>query len=263
MNNNPIGIFDSGIGGLTVVKEIIKLLPDEDLIYFGDAARFPYGTKTKDQLKIYVSQISNYLVSQDVKLIVIACNSASTVLGIAQEELDIPVIGVIEPGARAAVLETVNRKVGVIGTEATINSDLYKQAIEVFDAGVGVFSQATPEFAGFVEEGTLDGQDIKSSVSNYLLPLKDKGIDTLILGCTHYPLLSSLIQEVMGQDINLISSAEETAKEVKEVLQRKEHLKTNGEPNYRFICSDGQDKFLSLGSRFLGRQIGQVERIKL
>jgi len=262
--NKPIGIFDSGVGGLTVAAQIMKKLPNENLIYFGDTARFPYGTKTAEQLIQYTFEIVEFMQKQDVKLVVIACNSASAAaLEKAQEHFDIPIVGVVEPGARAAVLASVSRHIGVIGTEATILSEAYKKAIHLFDAGAQVFSAACPSFAAFVENGYTDGDHIDEIAQQYLEPLKKQQIDSLILGCTHYPLLSGVIQKVVGDGVRLISSAEETALEVKEILMRKSQLRVEIAPKYRFLSTGDSSKFTKLGTRFLGHQIEAVETIEL
>jgi len=264
MNNRSIGVFDSGVGGLTVAAEIMKKLPNENLVYFGDTARFPYGTKTPEQLIDYTFEIVKYLQAQDVKLVVVACNSASAAaLERAQEEFDIPIIGVVEPGARAAVLASKNRHIGVIGTEATINSDAYKKAIHVFDAGAEVYSAACPTFATFVENGHVDGDHINEIAQKYFEPLNEHQVDTLILGCTHYPLLSANIQKAIGEDVQIISSAEETALEVTEILERKDQLRSEQQPDYHFISTGEGSKFNKLGSRFLGKEIESVETVKL
>lgn len=264
MKNKPIGIFDSGVGGLTVAAEIIKKLPNENLIYFGDTARFPYGTKTAAQLIEYTLEIGNFFQSQNVKLVVIACNSASAAaLEQAQEKLDIPVVGVVEPGARAAVLASVNRHIGIIGTQATIDSGAYRKAIHLFDAGAQVTSAACPTFAAFVENGNVEGDHIEDIAKKYLTPLKEQHVDTLILGCTHYPLLNDIIQKTMGAKVKLINSAKETAAEVAEILERKNQLREDIHAKYRFISTGDSSKFTKLGSRFLGHEIKSVETIKL
>lgn len=264
MKNKPIGIFDSGVGGLTVAAEIMKKLPNENLIYFGDTARFPYGTKKASQLNKYTLQIGKFLQSQGVKLMVIACNSASAAaLERAQEKFDMPIVGVVEPGARAAVLASLNRHIGVIGTQATIQSGAYKKAIHLFDAGAQVYSAACPVFASFVENGHTDGGHIEDIADKYLALLKQEHIDTLILGCTHYPLLSNIIQKTMGKQVKLISSAEETAIEVAEILKRKNQLREKAKNKHRFISTGDSSKFNKLGSRFLGQAIDFVENIKL
>lgn len=264
MENRPIGIFDSGVGGLTVAGEIMQKLPNENIIYFGDTARFPYGTKTAEQLIQFTFEIVEYLQNQAVKLVVIACNSASSAaLEKAQEKFDIPIVGVVEPGARAAVLASINRNIGVIGTEVTIKSQAYKKAIHVFDAGAAVFSASCPSFASFVENGHIDGDHIDDIAEKYLAPLKQQQVDTLILGCTHYPLLSKNIQKVMGQNVHLINSAEETALEITEILNRKDQLRQTSKPTYRFISTGNSSKFHKLGNRFLGKEIPFVETVKL
>lgn len=262
--NHSIGIFDSGVGGLTVANEIVSKLPNEDIIYLGDTARFPYGTKTSSQLKEFTGQICNYLIKMNVKLIVIACNSASSAaLEWAQEHFDIPIIGVVEPGARAAFLATKNRNIGVIGTEATIDSQSYVKAVHSFDAGITIFQSPCPKFASFVENGQINGEEINDLALEYLKPLREKKVDTLILGCTHYPLISDLIGEIMGPETSLINSAEETANEVKEILTRKELLKSDRKGNVRFLSTGPEEKFLKLGSRFFGHKITKAEQIRL
>jgi len=265
MDNRPIGIFDSGLGGLTVVKEIVKQLPDEEIIYFGDTARFPYGPRDKVELQGFVFEIVDFLLSRDVKFIVIACNSASAAaLEVAQQYYNIPIIGVIEPGARAAVQATRSRKVGVIGTQATVSSGSYVGAIKSIDAGVQVYPLACPDLADFVERDETTGPVVERSIKWYLDPLVRAGIDSLILGCTHYPLLSDTIAKVAGDGIKLISSAEETARELKEFLTRKDSLRgEDSAPDLKFISSGDENVFRRLGARFLGQEIEFVERVNL
>ncbi|MDI6715457.1 MAG: glutamate racemase [Actinomycetota bacterium] len=265
MDNRPIGIFDSGLGGLTVVREIIDQLPNEEIIYFGDTARFPYGPRPISELKTFVFEIIDYLLVNDVKFIVIACNSASAAaLEDAQQYYNIPIIGVIEPGARAAVRATHCRRIGVIGTQATIASGSYMSAIKAIDAGIQVYSQACPDLADFVEKNETTGPRIERSVRWYLDSLLRAGIDSLILGCTHYPLLSETISKVAGDWVQLISSAKETARELKETLTRKGSLrKDNKPPILRFISSGDKEIFRKLGVRFLGQEIKSVERVRL
>jgi len=265
MDNRPIGVFDSGVGGLTVVKEMIEMIPNESIIYFGDTARFPYGTKTAAQLQSFVVEIIDFLKEEDVKFIVIACNSASAAaLKTAQELFSIPIIGVIEPSAQGAVQSTRNRRVGIIGTEATIKSKAYEKAIHSFDAGIMIYSQICPRFADFVEEGKVDTLEVKEVAGVYLDSLISAEVDTLVLGCTHYPLLSNLVGDVMGSSVDLISSAVETAKEAKNILTRKDKLRhINKNPTHRFISTGDGEKFLNLGSRFLGREIEIVDKISL
>jgi len=279
----PIGVFDSGIGGLTVAREIAQRMPQESLIYFGDTLRCPYGPRPLDEVERFALQISEWLVAQEVKLIVIACNSATAAgLEAVQRSVQVPVIGVIEPGARAAVHSTYSRRVGVIGTIATIESGAYTRAIRSLDAGITVFSAATPRFVEIVEQGMrLDRSPIEDIMAqtaslyirpafaeiarNYLDPLKRCDIDSLVLGCTHYPLLTPLIRSIMGPDMHIISSAEETALEVFSTLERRyqlappEHL-----PRYSFATTapDPSD-FIQLGGAIFGKKMEDVQVVDL
>ncbi len=265
VDNRPIGIFDSGVGGLTVVREVINFLPNENIIYFGDTLRCPYGSKDLNDVRKFVFEIIDFLLNEDVKSIVIACNTG-TAAGLyeAQSKFKLPIIGVIEPGARGAVLSTRNKKVGVIGTVGTINSGAYQRVIKTLDAGIKVYSNACPEFVEFVERGETTGMKIKKIGEIYLQSLKEAGVDTLILGCTHYPLLSGLIQEIMGSSVKLISSAAETAKELKELIERKEIMREeNSPPFYRFLSTGDIKLFLELGKKFLGKEITTVEKVSL
>ncbi len=268
--DNPIGVFDSGVGGLTVVHEIISQLPYENLIYFGDTARVPYGPRKLEEVKSFMFNIIEFLVERDVKLVVVACNTA-TAAGLveAQARFDVPIVGVIEPSARGAVQATRNRRVGVIGTMGTINSGAYSQAIRVLDAGVTVYSAACPKFVEIVEKGMIsDANFLRPKTYNlaktYLTPLLRAGIDSLILGCTHYPLLKELLAKTSGSDVTLISSAEETAHEIQTVLSRRDQLRDSRElPEYEFITTSDPGGFMTLGSRFLGRKITEVELVEL
>lgn len=263
MNNRPIGIFDSGVGGLTVVGAVLEHLPEEDIIYYGDTARFPYGPKDLGDVRGFVFEITQYLIDQGVKIIVIACNTG-TAAGLveAQKKFDIPIIGVVEPGARGAVLATVNRKVGVIGTEGTIASGTYERAIEAQDAGIKVTSQACPRFVEFAERGETEGREITAVAEEYLAPLRANGVDTVILGCTHYPLLVDVIQKVVGPDVTMISSATETAAEVeKNLIQRGFLREKNGSATHRFIVSGDTTSVEDLVKRFLGRDGESVEQV--
>ena len=269
---SPIGIFDSGIGGLTVAREIIRQLPDERIIYFGDTARVPYGPKSPDTVRRYSREISAYLTSQDVKAIVIACNTATAhALPMLQRDLTIPVIGVVEPGARAAVAASRRRELGVIGTVGTIGSGAYERAIRHLAPDAHIVARACPLFVPLVEEGWLDRDATRLIAQEYLAPLRAAGVDTLVLGCTHYPLLKPILSELLGPDVVLIDSAHETAVETAAVLSAR-GLLVNGEtvdsdvggrPAYRFIASDAPDHFLRLGQRFLGSAIECVETLTL
>jgi glutamate racemase len=264
-NDEKIGIFDSGVGGLTVAKEIFKILPDEDVIYFGDTARCPYGPRSQKIVQEFSLQNVNFLVSQKVKFIVIACNTSSAfALDFLKERFEVPLMGVIEPGAKAAVSATENGRIGVIGTIGTISSHSYKDAIYKFDENIEVFSYPCPLFVPLVEEGFLDKEATHLIAEEYLSPFKKQKIDTLILGCTHYPLLKKVIKEVMGERINLIDSAEETAREVKRFLLRNNLLKKKrGKPLHKFFVSDQPEKFIQIGQRFLGKKIKEAQVIDI
>ncbi|MBZ0157847.1 MAG: glutamate racemase [Alphaproteobacteria bacterium] len=261
---NSIGIFDSGIGGLTVLKEVRRLLPEEHIIYLGDTARVPYGIRSPETVLRYSFECTEFLMQQKIKLLVIACNTVSaTSLAALHQKLPIPVVGVIEPGARAAVHSTKCKRIGIIGTEATIKSSAYLKAITSLDRDIEVFGLACPLFVPLVEEGWTEGEIARMIGEKYLGSMRDKGTDTLVLGCTHYPLLKSMIQEVMG-DITLIDSAVETAKTVAEVLVGNGMLRRGEEPaTDMFYVTDSPEKFVAVGERFLQRKIGRIERIKL
>ncbi|MGD9897541.1 MAG: glutamate racemase [Calditrichaceae bacterium] len=261
---NPIGIFDSGIGGLTVVKELIKLLPDEHLIYFGDTARIPYGTKSKRLIEQYALEDANFLLQYDIKLLVVACNTASSLaLPVLEEKLKIPVVGVVKPGARAAVKMSKNKRIGVVGTSATINSSSYGKEISLILKDAQVFGQPCPLLVQLVEEGWLDDEITMLTLKKYLEPILIEKIDTLILGCTHYPLLEKAIRQVAGPGVNLIDSGRETAKAVKELLNGLNILNNSGRFGAnRYYVSDIPAKFEEIGSRFLGQPLKNVERVE-
>lgn len=265
MVEKPVGVFDSGVGGLTVVNQLIKSLPQEDIIYFGDTAHLPYGSKSKESVIRFSLDIANFLQAQRVKIIVVACNTASSfALSSLRENIEIPVIGVIEPGAQAAVDATRNFKIGIIGTEGTIKSRAFEEALRKIDKNVKVFSRACPLFVPLVEEGWLDEPETSQIAEKYLSPMKDEGIDTLILGCTHYPLLKELLSRIMGQEISLIDTAEATAKAVERRLGEKNLLRKGSRKSvYKFFVSDDPEKFLQLGRRFMGKNIEKAERINL
>ncbi len=281
MDTRPIGIFDSGLGGLTVARAMIDALPGERLLYFGDTARCPYGPQNLDDVRRFVIEIGSWLTERDVKLMVIACNTATAAgLALAQQAFDVPVIGVVEPGARAAVHATVSRRVGVIGTVGTVESGAYSRAVRAIDAGVTVFSIATPKFVDVVEAGLRMGPGtledwlatttdvfIRSSfyemARDYLDPLKRNDIDTLVLGCTHFPLLFAAIGQVMGPRVRLISSAEETAREVVETLERRGQLAQHDAPEHAFATTGAADEFRRLGARVLRQPIESAEHVAL
>ena len=257
LNNNPIGIFDSGLGGLTVFKQVIRELPQENVIYFGDTARVPYGTKSKEAIIRFSIENVEELLKRKVKVIVIACNSSTSyALDVLQKEFDVPIIGVIEPGVRKAVEATRSGRIGIIATLATVNSGKYQEHIKARSRSSKIFSQACPLFVPLVEEGWLNTAVTRSVAAEYLKPLKAKKIDTLILGCTHYPLLKPVLRQVMGKDVELIDSAREVALEAKRVLQEGGLLRTSmGKAKYDFIISDRPQAFKKLAQKFLGFEI--------
>lgn len=265
MNASPIAIFDSGVGGLTVMKEVISLLPGEDVIYFGDSYRCPYGPRPLAEVRDFAFEILEHLSALEVKLVIIACNTATAAaLEEAQNHYQIPIIGVIEPGAHGAVQTSENRRIGVIATQGTVGSGTYERYLKQFDAGVEVISVACPGFVEFVEAGQVEGREVIALAKEYFKPLLAKSVDTVILGCTHYPLLADAIEEALGGGVKLISSAQETAREVKAILRRRGHLNdTAREPRYRFLSTGDPDLFGQLGTRFLGRSLCAVEKVDL
>jgi len=258
-----IGIFDSGVGGLTVLKEVVAKLPDQNIIYLGDTARVPYGIRSAETVTRYSFQNTRFLLSLDIKMLVVACNTASAVsLDAVQKEFPLPVIGVLEPGARAAVAATVSRRVGVIGTEATISSGAYEKAIKRLAPDIEVHSLACPLFVQLAEEGWTDNDVAELVAQKYLSPLRGTGIDTLVLGCTHYPLLKSVIGKAVGPEIKLIDSASETAKEVVSVFERL-GWKSQAEGVRKFYVTDTPVRFEKIGKRFLDVALLQAEQVKL
>ncbi len=267
-NNNPIAIFDSGIGGLTVFKEVSRLLPDEDIVYLGDTARVPYGIRSPETVTRYSFECADFLIKQNIKMLVVACNTVSAIsLYQMRENIPVPVIGVIEPGSSAAARSTINKRIGIIGTEATIRSNAYLKAIKLLNKEIEVFSLACPLFVPLVEEGWTDGIIARLVVERYLKEILDKNIDTLILGCTHYPLLKDVISDVSA-NIFLIDSAIETAMVVKQEILAKGLQKTHqntgqGRGTWKFFVTDSPEKFVKVGERFLQSDIKDIEKIKL
>jgi glutamate racemase len=258
---SPVGVFDSGIGGLTVAHAVMLQLPYESVTYFGDTARVPYGPKSPETVRRYSREIASFLVELGVKTIVVACNTATAhALPSLREQLSMPVVGVIEPGARAAVRATRNGHVGVIGTAGTIKSGAYERALRAIEPSLRVTARACPLFVPLVEEGWIDHEATRLVAEEYLAPIIREDVDTLVLGCTHYPLLKHVIADVLGGDVRLIDSAEETARETAVVL-RDQSLTAGGDsaPTHRFIASDDPLMFLQLGQRFLGGAIESVE----
>ncbi|BCG45521.1 Glutamate racemase [Citrifermentans bremense] len=260
-----IGIFDSGVGGLTVLKEVVRALPQEDTIYLGDTARVPYGTKSPETVVRYSRQIARYLLNRDIKLLVVACNTASAVaLSALQQEFSIPIVGVIEPGARAAAAATKTGKVGVIGTAATVASSAYTKAIKRINPEIEVVNRACPLFVPLAEEGWVDNEVARLTAGIYLEDLKKHGVDTLVLGCTHYPILKEVIAEVMGPQVTLVDSAEQTALTVAGILAEQGLLRPRGERgNHHYYVTDIPAGFIRVGNRFLGGDLGDVYQVNL
>lgn len=257
----PIGIFDSGVGGLTVARAIIDQLPNESILYVGDNARGPYGPRPLAEVRAFALEIMDSLVADGVKAIVIACNSASAAtLRDARERYSIPLIEVIQPAARRAVQATRSGKIGVIGTTATIESGSYLDAFAIAPQ-LEITSVACPKFVEYVERGITSGRELNELAEEYFRPLKEHHIDTLVLGCTHYPLLTGAISYVMGNDVTLVSSAEETAKDLYRVLVEENLLNTsNHKPTHRFVATGDSNQFAILARRFLGPEVVEVEK---
>lgn len=256
LHNSPIGVFDSGVGGLTVAREIMRQLPNERIVYFGDTARVPYGSKSKETVTKFSRQIVRFLQTQQVKAIVVACNTASAcALDDLEKEVDIPIIGVLKPGAKAAIEATRNGKIGVVATEATIHSGIYNRYIQENDPNAQVLGKACPLFVPLVEEGLWEDPVTDEIARRYLTELIDVGIDTLILGCTHYPMIRSTVGKIMGDQVTLVNPAYETARELKELL-RERGLESGHRPGlgtelYRFFVSDAADKFQKFANSIL------------
>ena len=260
---SAIGVFDSGIGGLTVLQKIIETLPKENSVYLGDTARAPYGTKSVETVLRYSFENTEFLVQKDVKAVVVACNTSTAIaLAKLRDTLSIPVIGVIEPGVRRAIKSTKNKKVGVIGTEATVQSGAYTRALKEADTGIEVYSRACPLFVPLVEEGWTDNDVVEMTVKAYMGSLKQSGIDTLILGCTHYPLLKKVIRKFMGSGVRLVDSAEETAQEVEAALKKGGLTRKTGKGIHSFFVTDAPDRFVKVGRRFLGEKVESAVRIE-
>ncbi len=256
-DQRPIGIFDSGVGGLTVVDKMQEILHSEDLIYFGDTARVPYGTKSKETITKFSVENVEFLMTHNVKLVIVACNTASSLsLEFLKRCFKVPVIGVIEPGAREAVSVTRNNRIGVIGTHATVSSGAYDKAIGKISPRYSVFTQACPLFVPLVEEGWADKDLTRTVTKIYLKPLKEKSVDTLILGCTHYPILKRVLKKVMGKNVALVDSAREVANEAKDILEASGSLNASRErAEQRFFVSDEPGRFIKIGEKFLKRRI--------
>ena len=260
-----MGVFDSGVGGLTVLHECLVTLPHEDFLYLGDHARLPYGPRPLDEVRRFAREIGAFLEAQGVKLVVAACNTAtSAALPQLQEELAVPVVGVITPEAHAAVQATRNRRIGLLATEATVAAGRYAELVRTLDAGVDVFSVACPRLVPLIESDDPFAAETTEAVREYAAPLKEAGVDTVILGCTHYPLVRPIFQRVFGRDVTLVFSAEETAREVAETLARKGFENdASREGGYRFLTTGDPEVFRTMGARFLQLPIPEVDRIEL
>lgn len=263
--NRPIGVFDSGLGGLTVLKEITNILPNENIIYFGDTARVPYGPRSEETIIKYTFQAINFLISQNVKIVVIACNTATaTALLKASKFYDIPIIGVIEAGAKTCINLTKNKIIGVIGTDGTIKSKAYTKEIKKLDENVLVFEKSCPLFVPIVEEGWANTDIATLTAKKYLKEIKDKNVDSLILGCTHYPILENTIKKVVGENIKLVNPAKETANDLKNILSQKNLINTSNEkPIYKYFVSDIEGKFENIASEFLKIKIDKICKVDI
>ena len=265
MNRSPIGIFDSGIGGLTVARAVFEHLPRESTVYFGDTARVPYGPKSPETVRRYSLEILRWLLEQEVKAVVIACNTSTAhALETLQAESPVPVIGVIEPGAAAAAAQPDGRPIGVIGTAGTIASNAYAKAIRRLRAEARVEQKACPLFVPLVEEGWFDHPAADLVSREYLAPLSASGVGSLVLGCTHYPLLRPLLQRVIGPEVRLIDSGEETARVVATLLRERDLEAPEGAAaDHRFVVSDDEARFRQVGVRFIGERLGRAEVVPL
>ena len=263
----PIGVFDSGVGGLTVAREIMRNLPFERIVYFGDTARVPYGSKSRESIIRFSRQIIHFLQEEHVKAIVVACNTASAyALDEVQKDLDIPIIGVVKPGAKVAAAATRNKKIGLIGTRGTVHSGLYTEIIQEYDSQIQVIGQACPLFVPLVEEGWLKDKVTLEVAKRYVNPLLDQGIDTLILGCTHYPLLRSMLQELVGEQVTLVNPAYETAKALERLLKENNLDNNQGveeEFPYRFYVSDAAEQFRDFANSILPYDVKMTKQINI
>ena len=264
-NTAPVGVFDSGVGGLTVAREIMRQLPMENVVYFGDTARVPYGSKSRDNIIRFSRQIIRFLETKNVKAIVIACNTASALaLDTVQKETDVPVIGVIGPGARAAVKETRNGQIGVVGTEATIQSETYTKVIHSLNPEASVIGKPCPLFVPLVEEGFAKHKITEEAIDFYLSDMKSTQIDTMILGCTHYPLLRSRIMAYFGESVHIVNPAYETAMDLKQILEEQKIANTSGEPAaYDFYVSDAAEKFKKFANSILPYDVDKTQAIDI
>ncbi len=265
MDSRPIGVFDSGMGGLTVLHECLVTLPHEDFVYLGDGARLPYGPRPLEEIRRFAAEIAGYLEHEGVKLVMAACNSATAAaLSDLQLRLSVPVIGVLAPEAHAAVLATRNRRIGLLATEATVSSGRYAQLVRALDAGAELVSVACPRLVPLIEGDDPFGEETAVAVREYATPLKEAEVDTVILGCTHYPLIRPILQRVFGRGVTLVFSAEETAREAAETLARKGIENDAGrEGSYRFLTTGDPELFRETGRRFLQLPIESAEHVEV
>ncbi|MBQ1965858.1 MAG: glutamate racemase [Clostridia bacterium] len=265
MSESKIGVFDSGLGGLTAVRELMEILPGENIVYFGDTARVPYGTRSKETICQFAAQDLRFLLEQDLKAVLVACGTVSSVaLPLLQGMTQIPVIGVVNPTAAAACKATKNRKIGILGTSATVKSGSYQSAIAAIDPDISVVAQACPLFVPLVENGYLDGEITELAAKEYMKPLQDAGVDTVILGCTHYPLLKPVLSRLFGEGVTLIDSGREAALELANVLRQSNQLSAQSEGDRRYYVSDEISNFSHIAGMFLHRDIdGLVEKVTI
>ena len=265
MDTRPVGVFDSGMGGLTVLHECLVTMPHEDFVYLGDAARLPYGPRPLAEIRRFAFEIGSYLEAADVKLLLVACNAAtSAALPDLQESLSVPVVGVITPEAHAAVQATRNRQIGLLATKATVEAGRYEELVHTLDAGARLHPVVCPRLVPLIESDEPFGAETTDAVREYAAPLKRAGCDTVILGCTHYPLIRPILQRVFGRDVTLVFSAEETAREVAETLARKGIENDSArEGAYRFLTTGDPESFRMLGQRFLQLPLGDVEAVSI
>ncbi len=262
-DRRAVGVFDSGVGGLTVLHECLVNLPQEDYLYLGDTGNFPYGPRSLAEVRRLAFKAVNHLVAEDVKLVVVACNSAgAAALPQLQAAFSTPIIGVVIPGAWAAAQETRNRRVGIMATEATVRSGAYQRALRTLDAGLEVLPVACPRLAPLIQAGDVFSEETEAAAREYVTPLKEAGVDTVILGCTHYPLITPMLRRLLGPRVSLVNSAEETAHDVAEILARKGMINdAQAEGDYRFVCTGDIDEFRDVGRRFLQLPIREVTRL--
>jgi glutamate racemase len=265
LSDLPIGMFDSGIGGLTVLHECLVAMPAEDFVYLGDTARFPYGPRSQDELRRFARQIAGFLDETGVKLLVVACYSATAAaLPILQEQFSTPIVGVVMPGARAAVQTSRYRRIGVMATEATVASGSYVRAIDTLDGGAEVIQQACPGLASYIQDGDVASHDVVAAVRRFTAPLKERRPDVVIMGCTHYPLIAPMLQRHLGRDVTLVNPAAEIAREVAEILVRRAvENRSEREGSYRFFCTGDVETFRAVGARFLQMPLDDVEQVAL